>query len=183
MTNKFPLSLFFSTHFSSHLSTGFKKLMAPPNYSLNEFSKEEQFSMWQQTVMDTLNLFCKIKTTRGLQIYKFYFPQLIIWSKNFVQKKFNYRNGTVEKLHEEVSLFVELDRIVLIGNLSLHSTRCCFKFLCSFSPNFLLNQMDWKNVKASTNNKLVDLINILFNSVFRKILDETLQPLEHPTIR
>ena len=43
--------------------------------------------------------------------------------------------------------------------------------------------MDWKNLTTTTNNKLADLINILFNSVFRKILDETLQPSEHPTIR
>ena len=93
---------------------------------------EEYFSVFQQTVMDALNVSCKIKTTRLLQFPYFYFSHLIhLINQLRTAKKCNYRNGTIERL-KKVSLSVEFDKTILIKYLSPHS---CFKFLRSLSSN------------------------------------------------
>ena len=79
--------------------------------------------------MGALNMSCKIKTCRLLQLPYFcssYSIHLI--NKLRTAKKCNNRNGIIEQLRQEVSWFVELDERVLFENLSLQSTRFCFKF-------------------------------------------------------
>ena len=98
-------------------------------------------------------------------------------------EKCNYTNGTIERLKQEISLPVELDKTVLLENLSPVSTRSCFKFLRSFSSNRLPNQMNWKTLKAITSNEIANLFNRYFSCVFQKCLDIPLQPPELPTIR
>ena len=78
---------------------------------------------------------------------------------------------------------VELDKTVLLENLSPVSTRSCFKFLRSFSSNRLPNQMNWNTLKANTSNEIANLFNSHFSSVFQKSLDIPLQPPELPTSR
>ena len=116
--------------------------------------------MWQQTVMDALNVSCKIKTTHRLQFpyfYSSYFFHLI--NKLSTAKKANYRSATIERLQQEVSLSVELDKTVLIEKLCPHSTCSCFRFLLSFSSNLWPNHKNWKNLKTNNSNKIADLFN------------------------
>ena len=180
----YSLSSFSSTLFNSHLSNGFDTLLALPNCSFSDVSMEEYFSLWQQTVLYALNMSCKIKTSRRSQYPYFYSSHSIhLINKLRTAKKCNYRNGTTERLKQEISLSVELDKTVLLENLSPVSTRSCFKFSRSFSSNRLPNQMNWNTLKANTSNEIANLFNSYFSSVFQKSLDIPLQPPELPTIR
>ena len=136
MTIKYLSSSFSSTHFNSHLSTGFNTLMPLPNCSFSEIFMEEYLSMWKQIAMVALNMSCKIKKSRRLQ-FPYFFSSHSFHSINKVgtAKNCNYRNGTSERLQEEVNLSVESKKTVLIKNLSHHSIRSCFKFLSCFSSN------------------------------------------------
>ena len=130
---------------------------------------EEYFSLWQQTVMYALNMSCTIKTTRRSQ-YQFSCSSHSIHLINKLRtaEKCNYRNGTIERLKQDISLSVELDKTVLLENLSPVSTRSCTKFLRSFSSNRLPNQMNWNSLKANTSNEIANLFNSYFSSVFQK---------------
>ena len=180
----YPLSSLSSTLFNSHLSNGFDTLLALPNCNFRDVSIEEYFSLWQQTVLYAINMSCKIKTSRRSQ-YPYFYSSHSIHQINKLRtaKKCNYRNGTIERLKQEISLSVELDKTVLLENLSPVSTRSCFKFLRSFSSNRLPNQMNWNTLKANTSNEIANRFNSYFSCVFQKSVDIPLQPPELPTIR
>ena len=141
LTNKYYSSSFSSTDFNSHLTTGVNKLMALPNCRVSEISMEKCSSKWPQTVMDAVNLSSKIKTTRRLH-FAYFFSSLSILLNIKIRTaiKCNYRNGTIERVRQQVSLSVELDKTVPIENLSLQSTRSSFNFFRSFSSNRLSSQ-------------------------------------------
>ena len=184
MTNSYSLSSFSRTLFNSYLSNDYDALLALPNCSFSDVSMEEYFLLWQQTVMYALSMSCRIKTTRRSQYPYFYSSHSIhLINKLRTAEKCNYRNGTIERLKLDVSVSVELDKTVLLENLSPVCTRSCFKFLRSFSSNRLPNQMNWNTLKANTSNKIANLFNSYFSSVFQKSLDIPLQPAELPTIR
>ena len=111
---------------------------------------------------------CKIRTTHRLQ-FSYFFPSHSIHLINKLRtaKKCNPRNGTIEKL-QEVRWSVDIDQTDLIENLSPHSTRGCFKILLSFSSYRLTNQLNRINLKANTSNKIADLLNSHFSSLFQK---------------
>ena len=106
-----------------------------------------------------------------------------LFNKLRTAEKGNYRNGTIERLKQENSLSVELDKTVLLEYLSPVSTCSCFKILRSFSPKHLPNHMNWYTLKAITTNEIANLFISNFSSVFQKNLDIPLQPTEVPTIR
>ena len=149
---------------------GFNTLMELPNCSFSEVSMEKYSSLWQQTVMDALNMSWKIKTTQRLQFPSFYSSHSIHWIKKFrAAKSCSYRNGTIGRIQQEVSLSVKVDKTVLTENLSPHSTHSSFNFLRAFSSNRLLNQLNWQKLLANTSNNCADLFNGFFSSVFQKV--------------
>ena len=170
MTNKYPSSSFTSTPFNSHLSTGLNKLMAllavPMKFHWKNFSQCGNKQRWTLS-----NGLAKSKLFAD---YSFRILFLPFKSRNQSirsVKKGNYRNGTIEMLQQKVSLFVELDKAVLLDKRSPHSTRSCIKFLRFFSSSRLPNQMNRKNLKTNTSKKIADLFKSYISSLFRKNLE------------
>ena len=94
--------------------------------------------------------------------------------------KNNYEPTYQKKLKDDIQNSIELDKTIMIDSLSPNSTRSCFKYLRSFSPNLLPNQMHWKHIKAGTNIHIANVFNCYFSSVYQTSNSTFLSIAENP---
>ena len=110
--------------------------------------------------MNAVSASCHRKTNKTLEFPDSYSSHTIhLINKLHTDAKNNYEPTYQKELQDDIQNAIELDKTILIDSLLPNSTRSCFKYLRSFSPNHLLNQMHWKPIKASTNIHTTNLFN------------------------
>ena len=91
--------------------------------------------------MNAINESCHRKTNRRLEFQYFYSSHSIhMINKLRIAAKNNYEPTYQKKLKDDIQNSIELDKTILIDSLSPNSTRSCFMYLRSFSPNHLLTR-------------------------------------------
>ena len=131
-------------------------------------------------LMNPINASCHRKANRRVEFPIFYTSQIIHEINKLCTAAKNNYEPIYQKLKDDIQISIELDKPILIDSLSPNSPPSCFKYLRSFSPNHLPNQMDWKHFKASTNNLIARLFNFYFSSVYKTRNATFLPIIENP---
>ena len=145
-TSKYSASSFSAHCFNQNLSSHYYDLLSFPNSSFLQFSFDDYVAFWYQVLMNAINESCHRKTNRRLEFPYFYSSHSIhMIIKLRTAAKNNYEPTYQKKLKDDIQNSIELDKTILIDSLSPNSTRPCFKYLRSFSPYHLPNEMHWKH--------------------------------------
>ena len=151
VTSKYS-AVFRYSLFQSKLSTRYYELLSLPNSSFLQLSFDDCVGFWYQVLMNAISASCHRETNRTPEFPYFFSSHTIYLNIRLdTDAKNNYEPTYQKELQDDIQYAFELDKTILIDSLLPNSTRSCFKYLRSFCPNHLLNQMHWKHNKASTN--------------------------------
>ena len=133
--------------------------------------------------MAVINFACCIKTKRRQQLRYFYSSHTVhLLNKHRTASRLNNNNLRLSSLQYDIDQSIELDKTSLFESLSPNSTRDCFKYLRSLTRKRLLNQMHWKDKKATNSFELANLMNDYFCSVFLPRSNSALFAHDNPSI-